>query len=70
MIFTARQNDALTELINIAFARTGAALSELTGHRVVLNPPEVAVYRVPLNLALQRVRTRLGIAVDQREPVE
>lgn len=45
MKLTERQNDALTEFINIAFARTGAALSELTGHRVVLNPPEVAVYR-------------------------
>jgi chemotaxis protein CheC len=42
---TERQSDALTELINIAFARTGAALSELTGHRVVLNLPEVAVYQ-------------------------
>jgi chemotaxis protein CheC len=42
---TERQTDALSELINIAFARTGAALSELTGHRVLLNPPEVAVYR-------------------------
>jgi len=42
---TERQSDALSELINIAFARTGAALSELTGHRVMLNPPEVAVYR-------------------------
>jgi chemotaxis protein CheC len=42
---TERQSDALSELINIAFARTGAALSELTGHRVVLNPPAVAVYR-------------------------
>lgn len=45
MKLTERQNDALTELINIAFARTGAALSELTGHRVLLNPPEVAVYQ-------------------------
>lgn len=45
MKLTERQNDALAELINIAFARTGAALSELTGHRVVVNPPEVAVYR-------------------------
>lgn len=44
MILTERQNDALSELINIAFSRTGAALSELTGHRVVLNPPEVSVY--------------------------
>lgn len=45
MKLTERQRDALSELINIAFARTGAALSELTGHRVVLNPPEVAVYQ-------------------------
>lgn len=45
MKLTERQSDALSELINIAFARTGAALSELTGHRVVLNAPEVAVYR-------------------------
>src|SRR4026208_1059371 len=42
---TERQKDALSEFINIAFARTGAALSELTGHRVLLEPPEVAVYR-------------------------
>ncbi|HEX6045497.1 MAG TPA: hypothetical protein VFZ22_13485 [Pyrinomonadaceae bacterium] len=45
MKLTERQSDALSELINIAFARTGAALSDLTGHRVVLNPPAVAVYR-------------------------
>ena len=45
MKLTERQRDALSELINIAFARTGAALSELTGHRVLLDPPEVAVYR-------------------------
>ena len=45
MKLTERQSDALSELINIAFARTGAALSELTGHRVLLNPPEVAVYK-------------------------
>ena len=45
MKLTERQRDALSELINIAFARTGNALSELTGHRVLLNPPEVAVYR-------------------------
>jgi chemotaxis protein CheC len=44
VILTKRQNDALSEFINIAFARTGAALSELTGHRVLLNPPEVSIY--------------------------
>jgi chemotaxis protein CheC len=41
-----RQNDALTELINIAFSRTAASLSELTGHRVVLDVPKVAIYPV------------------------
>ncbi len=46
MIFTARQNDALTELINIAFARTGASLSELSGHRVVLDPPTIGVFPI------------------------
>ena len=55
MRLTERQSDALSELINIAFARTGAALSELTGHRVLLNPPEVAVYRtVELRAALAK----------------
>lgn len=43
MVLTEHQTDALTELINIAFARTGAALSELTGHRVLLEPPTVAL---------------------------
>jgi chemotaxis protein CheC len=38
------QADALRELLNIAFARTGAALSELTDQRVLLEVPEVAVY--------------------------
>jgi chemotaxis protein CheC len=38
------QTDALRELINIAFSRTGAALSQLTDRRVVLDVPEVAIY--------------------------
>ena len=46
MILTARQSDALTELLNIAFASTADALSKLTGHRVVLDSPNVVV--VPL----------------------
>jgi chemotaxis protein CheC len=46
MELTDRQSDALTELINIAFSRTAASLSELTGHRVLLDVPEVAVYPV------------------------
>ena len=44
MELTERQRDSISELINIAFARTGAALSELTGHRVLLNSPEVSVH--------------------------
>jgi chemotaxis protein CheC len=44
MEMTERQRDAISELINIAFARTGAALSELTGHRVMLDAPEVSVH--------------------------
>src|ERR1044072_1913438 len=44
MQLTERQNEALTELINIAFSRTAASLSELTGHRVVLDVPKVGVY--------------------------
>jgi chemotaxis protein CheC len=47
MILTERQSDALAELVNIAFARTAAALSELTGHGVRLNPPEVSVHPTP-----------------------
>jgi len=45
LVLTDRQNDALAELINIAFSRTGAALSELTGQRVLLSPPSVSIYR-------------------------
>lgn len=44
MHLTERQRDAMSELINIAFSRTGAALSELTGQRVILSAPEVSVY--------------------------
>lgn len=44
MELTARQRDAVSELINIAFSRTGAALSELTGQRVILEAPEVSVH--------------------------
>jgi chemotaxis protein CheC len=46
MQLTERQNDALTELINIAFSRTAASLSELTGHRVILDVPKVEIYPV------------------------
>ena len=46
MILTDDQKDAVTELVNIAFSRTGAALSELTGNRVELTVPEVSAHPI------------------------
>jgi chemotaxis protein CheC len=46
MELTASQKDALTELINIGYARAAGALSELTGHRIELGVPAVAMYRI------------------------
>jgi chemotaxis protein CheC len=43
---TIDQKDAVTELVNIAFSRTAAALAELTGNRVELNVPEVSAYPI------------------------
>jgi chemotaxis protein CheC len=47
MQLTANQTDAITELINIGYARAAGALSDLTGHRIVLQVPRVAIY--PIN---------------------
>jgi chemotaxis protein CheC len=47
MELSEQQKDALSELINIAFSRTAASLSELTGHRVLLDVPKVAIF--PIN---------------------
>ena len=38
---TATQQDALVELLNIAFGRAAASLSKLTGHRVQVEVPQV-----------------------------
>jgi chemotaxis protein CheC len=40
---TTVQQDALVELLNIGFGRAGAALSQLTGQRVILEVPQVSV---------------------------
>lgn len=47
MDLTTSQKDALTELINIGYARAAAALSDLTGHRITLEVPEVAIHLIP-----------------------
>ena len=46
MELTTLQQDALIELLNIGFGRAGASLSELTGHRVVLEVPEVSIHPI------------------------
>jgi chemotaxis protein CheC len=55
MVLTEQQNDSISELINIAFSRTGAALSDLTGQRVLLSPPDVSMHQTSeLASALQQ----------------
>jgi chemotaxis protein CheC len=44
--FTAVQQDALIELLNIGFGRAAASLSQLTGHRVLLEVPQVTIHPV------------------------
>lgn len=46
MILTIAQRDALTELINIGYARAAGALSDLTGHRIALQVPEVSIHKI------------------------
>lgn len=46
MELTERQKDTLTELINIGYARAAGALSDLTGHRITLAVPEVAIHPI------------------------
>ena len=43
---TTAQQDALVELLNIGFGRAAASLSQLTGHRVVLEVPSVSVHPI------------------------
>ncbi len=55
MELTDRQKDSLTELINIGFARAGISLSELTGHRVLLDVPKVSIH------TMEKINTALGV---------
>ena len=56
MELNARQKDTLTELINIGYARAAGALSDLTGHRITLAVPEVAIHPIEeITPALQEV---------------
>jgi chemotaxis protein CheC len=56
MELTAIQQDALIELLNIGFGRAGASLSQLTGHRVLLEVPKVTIHPIDeVALALETV---------------
>ena len=46
MVLNEKQSDALAELSNIAFARTAASLSTMSGYRVLLDPPNVETYAI------------------------
>ena len=56
MELTPGQRDALIELLNIGFGRAAASLSGLTGHRVMLEVPQVSVHPIDeLNRTLRLV---------------
>jgi chemotaxis protein CheC len=56
MELTATQQDALIELLNIGFGRAAASLSQLTGHRVLLEVPQVTVHAIEqVSQALKQV---------------
>jgi chemotaxis protein CheC len=56
MKLTALQEDALIELLNIGFGRAASSLSQLTGHRVLLEVPHVTIHPVDeVSDALERV---------------
>jgi chemotaxis protein CheC len=40
------QRDSLTELINIGYGRAAGALSQLTGYRITLEVPKVAIHDI------------------------
>lgn len=66
MELTGTQRDALVELLNIGFGRAAAALSQLTGHRVLLDVPEVSVHPVEkLNTALHPLLSDQVASVHQ-----
>jgi chemotaxis protein CheC len=60
------QHDALIELLNIGFGRAASSLSELTGHRVLLEVPKVSIHPIgELNKALHLVLSDEVASVHQ-----
>jgi len=53
---TSVQEDALIELLNIGFGRAAASLSQLTGHRVLLEVPHVTIHPIDeVSASLERM---------------
>lgn len=66
MDLTKVQEDALKELLNIGFGRAAASLSQLTGHRVLLDVPAVSIHPLAeLKNALSYVITDEVASVHQ-----
>jgi chemotaxis protein CheC len=66
MQLTGLQQDALIELLNIGFGRAAASLSQLTGHRVLLEVPEVSVHEISeVRPALEQLGMRDVASVHQ-----
>ena len=66
MQLTAAQQDALVELLNIGFGRAAASLSQLTGHRVLLDVPQVSLHAInDVGDALERTITGHVASVHQ-----
>jgi chemotaxis protein CheC len=60
------QHDTLVELLNIGFGKAGASLSRLTGQRVLLEVPHVAVHPLDhLNAALSEIMSGDVASVHQ-----
>jgi chemotaxis protein CheC len=66
MKLTEGQTDALIELLNIGFGRAGASLSKLTGQRVLLEVPFVAMIPVAqLNASLGKLAAEQVASIHQ-----
>ena len=66
MQLTAAQQDALVELLNIGFGRAAASLPQLTGHRVLLDVPQVSLHAIDeVGDALERTITGHVASVHQ-----
>ena len=66
MELTTVQQDALIELLNIGFGRAASSLSQLTGHRVLLEVPKVTIHPIDaVSAALETVITTDVASVHQ-----